>query len=506
MKKRILLLLALALLALAIVGCGSKENGTKKVKENLVVAQPGDAKSLDPHGTNDQPSSRVMKQIYDTLVLATEELEMKPALAESWERLDDTTWQFNLKKDVKFHNGEDFKAVDVKFSIERMMNSARVAHIVDSIDKVEIKDDYTVLIKTKKPFAPLLAHLSHTAASIVNKKAVTEAGTDYGQNPVGTGPFKFVKWLAGDKINLERYDSYFRGAAKYKTIEFRNIVEGTNRAIGLETGDVDIAYDLEAADKENIKADEKINLVEEPALALDYIGFNTKKAPLDNVLVRRAIAHAVNTDDIIAAALNGAGIKANSVIGPRVFGHNEKLNPPKFDINKAKELLKEAGYDNGLELKIWTNEKTERVQIAEIIQGQLKEIGIKVSIEILEWGSYLDRTANGEHDIYVLGWTAVTGDADYGLYACYHSKQYGKGGNRSFYSNAEVDKYLDLGKTTIDPTERKEIYGKAQKIIMDEFPVLPLFFKLDNAGVNSSVVGFKLHPAGHHNLYNVSFQ
>ncbi|SHH84177.1 peptide/nickel transport system substrate-binding protein [Caloranaerobacter azorensis DSM 13643] len=505
-KKLFLVVTSILVLALALAGCGQKPaEEAKGQKDTIVVAQSADAKSLDPHATNDSTSSNVMTQIYDTLVYATEDMEIQPGLAESWNQVDDTTWEFNIRKGVKFHNGEELKASDVKFTLDRMMKSSKVSHIVEAIDSVEVVDDYKVVIKTKEPFSPLLAHLAHSAAGILNEKAVKEAGDNYGQNPVGTGPFKFVSWEAGDKITLERFDDYFRGPAKLKKVIFRVVPEGTNRTIGLETGEIDIAYGIEPIDKDRVANHENLQLIEAPSLGMYYIGFNCEKAPFDNKLVRQAVSYAINPDDIIEAVLSGSGFKANSPIAPGVFGYNDKLNRYEYNPEKAKELLKEAGYENGFKTELWISGSLAN-QIAQIVQAQLKEIGIDVSIESLEWGTYIDRTAKGEQEMFFLGWTTVTGDADYGLYPLFHSSAKGSAGNRSFYGNPEVDKLLEQGKVATDIEKREEIYKKAQELIMEDAPIFPLFYKLQNAGTQKFIKGFKLHPAGHHKLYNIYFE
>lgn len=518
-KKFLMILSAVMIFALALTACGTQpaEEGPQTgepnepvkeqeaAKDTIVLAQGADAKSLDPHAENDQPSSRVNKQIYSTLVESTVDMDLVPGLAESWNQVDETTWEFNIRKGVKFHNGEELKASDVKFSINRMLESPRVAHIVGAIESVEASEDYKIILKTKEPFGPLLAHLAHTAASIVNEKAVTESGENYGQEPVGTGPFKFASWEAGDKITLERFDDYYKGAAKLKTVVFRNITEGTNRTIGLETGELDVAYDIEPIDKDRVSNHENLQLIEGPALSMAYIGMNAQKEPFNNEKVRKAINHAIDRDSIIAAVLNGAGQKANSPIGPRVFAHNDAISGYDYDVEKAKELIKEAGYEGGFSTTIWTNDNPVRLQIAQIAQAQLKEIGIDVSIEPLEWGSYLERTAAGEHDMFILGWVTVTADPDYGLYALYHSDQHGGAGNRTFYTNPEVDKFLNEGRTAIDPETRAAAYKKAQELIMNDAPDAVLYYGTDNVGAQKSVKGFELHPAGHHSVYEVSF-
>lgn len=506
-NKRIAMLLAvMMILAVVVSGCTKGTDEAKATKDTLIVAQGADAKSLDPHATNDQPSSRVSKQIYDRLVEANVEMELVPGLAERWEQPDDTTYVFTLRKGVKFHNGEELKASDVKFSLDRMLANPKVAHIIEAVESVEVQDEYTVVVKTIEPFGPLLSHLSHTAASILNEKAVTEAGDDYGQNPVGTGAYKFKSWSAGEKIQLERNEDYYGQKANIKNVVFRNITEGTNRALGLESGEIDIAYDIEPTHKGRVEGSNKLELIEGASLSYAYIGINTEKEPFNNKLVRQAINHAINVDEIIAAVLKGAGEKANAPIGPKVYGHNPDTKPYTFDIEKSKALLAEAGYAEGFKTTIWTNDNPVRMKIAQIVQAHLKEVGIDVTIEPLEWGSYLERTGAGEHDMFILGWTTVTADADYGLFALYHSTQKGSPGNRDFFENAEVDRLLEEGRTETDPAKRLEAYKKAQEIIVSEAPDVMLYYGLQNAGVQSYVQGFELHPAGHHGVSSVSFK
>lgn len=507
-RLRVLLLSLVAIMLLAACGGGSKEEkaADAPVRDTLIVAQGADAKSLDPHATNDQPSSRVSAQIYDRLVEADVNMNIVPGLAESWEQPDALTTVFKLRDGVKFHNGEELKASDVKFTIDRMIASPTVNHIISSVDSVEVVDDNTVKIITKEPFGALLHHLSHTAASILNEKAVTEGGDNYGQNPVGTGPYKFVKWDAGDKVTLVANEDYYRGAPEMKNVVFRNITEGTNRTIGLETKEVDIAYDIEPIDKGAVEGNEHLILIEEPSLSMAYIGFNMKKEPYNNAKVREAISHAIKVDDIIDAVLMGAGDRANSPIGPKVFGYNPDAKEPTYDVEKAKALLAEAGYPNGFKTTIWTNDNPVRVQICQIVQAQLKEIGIDMSIDIVEWGAYLDGTARGDHDMFILGWVAVTGDADYGLHAIFHSSTHGGAGNRSFYSSPRVDELLDKAKSSTDPEERKALYAEAQEIIQTDLPIRTLYYQYQNAGLQDDIEGFQLHPAGHHKIYGVKIK
>src|SRR5699024_1528177 len=335
---------------------------------------------------------------------------------------------------------------------------------------------------------------AHPASSILNEKAVTEAGDDYGQKPVGTGPYMLENWESGDSVTLVKFDDYFRKPAKTGKVIFQNIEEGNNRTIGLESGELDIAYDIEPIDLQKVRDHENLELIEEPSLSTSYIGFNTEKEPFDDPLVRKALNYAVDVDEIIDVVIEGAGHKAVSPINDDVFGFNSDLEGYEYDPEKAKELLKEAGYPDGFETTLWTNDNPVRGRITEIVQAQLKEVGIKVEIDTLDWAAYLDRTAQGEHEMFILGWVAVTGDADYGLYPLFHSSQHGGAGNRTFYTNKKVDKLLEKGKKSVDEDERLKAYHEAQEIIVDEAPQLFLYFQTQNAGLQNNVKGFKLHP------------
>ncbi|QUH18775.1 glutathione ABC transporter substrate-binding protein [Alkaliphilus sp. B6464] len=473
--------------------------------DTLRVAQGGDARILDPHGSNDNISSRVIKQINETLVVQDENMELQPGLAESWEKIDDLTFEFKLKQGVKFHNGEELKASDVKFTLLRAIESPNVGHIVGVINKdgIEILDDYTIRISTIEPFAPLLAHLAHTGSSILNEKAVTEAGDDYGLNPVGTGPFRFKSWVSGDEITLTKFEEYYGEKAKVEEVKFKNIVEATNRRINLETGEIDIAYDILASDIKSVEENKELTLYRDANLSTSYIGFNVQNKPFDDVRVRQAINYAVDVDLIIEAVMEGVGQQSNGPLGPNVWGSNQELQPYEYNVEKAKELMKEAGLENGFKTSIWTNDNKIRMDIAEIVQSQLKAVNIDVEIKVVEWGQYLDGTGNGEHDMFILGWTTVIEDPDYGLYALFHSSQFGDVGNRTFYSNAKVDELLDKGRVETDPETRKAYYLEVQKIIRDDSPWIFLNIGQNLTGTRSKVKGFSQHPTGHHQLSEV---
>lgn len=509
MKKKLHLLIMAVLSVLLFVSCGGEKetkSGKGEVRDTLIVANGADAKSLDPHATNDAPSSKVTVQIYDRLVDQDDNMNVVPALAESWEQPDGVTTIFHLRKGVKFHNGEPLTAKDVKFSLDRMKSSPQVSHIIGILDRVEIVDDYTVKVITKQPFGALLSHLSHPTAAILNEKAVKEYGDSYGQHPVGTGPYKFISWASGDRIILEANPDYFMGETPIKNVIIRAISEATNRTIGLETGEIDIAYDLEGMDKDRVREDKNLVFLEEPSLGIDYIGFNTAKAPFNDVRVRQAIAMTIKVDDIIETVYKGSATRANSLIGPKVFGHTDDAKAWEVNIEKAKQLLAEAGYPNGFKSKIWINENPDRRDIAIIVQDQLRAIGVDIEVETLEWGAYLEGTSRGDHEMYILGWVSVTGDADYGLFPLLHSSCFGGAGNRAFYNNPKVDDLLLRARNSNDQEERKALYREVQIIAQEEVPYYITAFKEQNVGLQKYVENFKQRPAGHHRLYGVKFK
>ena len=491
-------------MAAVLVGCSASQESAQ-VQDTIVIAQGQDPNSLDTHATNDQPSSRVSGNIYSRLVEFDKDMNIVPGLAESWDLESATSTVFHLRKGVKFHNGEELKASDIKFSLERMIASPAVGHMVNAIEEIEIIDDYTVRVITSEPFGPLLHHLTHTASSIMNEKAISEAGEDYGQNPIGTGPYKFVEWQIGDRVILEAFDDYYGGKQEIPNAVFRNIAEGTNRTIALETGEVHIAYDIEPIDMSTVVNHDNLRLQEVESLGTEFFGFNTQKAPFDNILVRQAIAYVANADDIIEAVLLGGGRRANSPIAPKVFGHNPDAKLYSQDIEKARALMAEAGMEDGFSSTIWTNDTPLRIQKAQILQAQLRAINIDASIEVLEWGAFLDGTSRGDHEMFMLGWTTSTGDADFGLVPQFSSSSAGSAGNRTFYRNSEVDELLMQARASIDPDERLALYARVQEIIQHEVPFFALYSKYINVGLNKNVDNFNMAPTGHHRITDVRF-
>lgn len=526
MKRQFKMLIVLTLiLSIFLVGCGggasteapadTNQQGEKSSepaakKDTLIVATTYDAKSLDPHATNDVASSNVMEQIYDTLVKLNDKNEVIGSLAEKFEVIDELTYKFYLKKGVKFHNGEELKASDVEFTFKRAISpmGGSIAHIVGDIDPngFEIIDDYTIIVKTKTPNSSFLPSLTHKGGGVIlNQKAVEAAGDNYSMQPVGTGPFKFESWAKGDKIVLAKFDDYYGDAPSFNKMVIRAIPEATNRTIELESGGVDIAYDVATNDIKRVEENKDLKLIRKMGNSTTYFAFNTEKKPFDDVKVRQAIGLALDTETIVQAVFRGVGAPAQGPVPPNIKYFNKELGKPDFDIAKAKALLAEAGYPEGFKAKIWTNEKKARVDMCTIIQNQLQQIGIEVEIQVLEWGAYLEGIKNGEHQMFMVGWSTQTPDPDMSLFGPFHSSQKGKN-NFSYYGNPKVDELLESGRLMKDSPERQKVYEELQSIIRTEAPWIVMNNGEIVVGVRSNVKNFEPSPFGYHALYTIDFE
>ncbi len=512
MKKgkasKLALALIIVLMTTMLAGCGSDKGKNAKEKDELVVATAYDAKSLDPHAVNEVAASNVMLQIYNTLVTIDDEGNVTPSLAESYEHPDDLTYEFKLKKGVKFHNGDEMKASDVKFSLERAANSPAIAHIFGDIntDSFETPDDYTISFKLNNPNTGFLAGLAHIGGSVLSEKAVTELGDRYGMEPVGTGPFKFLNWAKGDRIELERFDDYFDEPAKFKKMVLRVIPEPTNRAIELESGGVDVAYEIATNDISRIEDNENLQITRKIDNSVQYLGFNNQKEPFNDVKVRQAISYALDTNAIVNTVWRGVGQVAKGPMAPNVKYFDDTIEVHEYNVEKAKELLKEAGYADGFKVTLSTNEKQERVDMATIIKSQLKEVGIDVTIEILEWGAYLEKLGNGEQEMFIIGWTSQTPDPDMALYGPLSKETLGAGANFSFFEDDEVNDLLLEGRRIGDSPKREEVYKKIQNRVVELSPWVFLFNGEAVVGSAKYVKGLEVTPFGYHPLYKIYFE
>jgi peptide/nickel transport system substrate-binding protein len=395
-----------------------------------------------------------------------------------------------------------FSANDVKFTLDRASQSPHISHIAGEIQSTEVINDYEVLITLNQPFVPIINNLAHTAMSIVNERAVVEGGDAYAQNPVGTGPMRFVNWVVGDQINLTRNDDYWGAAPRIRNITVRYIADMMTQMLELETGGVDMILTIPPQDIPRIAGNPDLQISRRPGLQLNYFGFNLQRPPFNDVRVRQAIAHAVDMPALVSNVWPGIGQPGRAPISSVVWASAAGVLPQhEFNPERSRQLLAEAGYPDGFTATIVMNQNPERIAAAEIMQSMLAQVGITMDINIMEWAAYLDMVDIGDHDIFILGWVTVTGDPDYGLFPTYHSDSWGEGGNRSRYSNPEADRLIELGRTETDSARRLEYYAEAQRIIAYEVPTMWLNQGAVRFATLSKWSGFEMHPAGHHTFH-----
>ncbi|MHA6251178.1 glutathione ABC transporter substrate-binding protein [Oceanobacillus sp. CAU 1775] len=490
----------------------STDDAASEGTGDLVIAIGSDIVSLSTHGSNDVPSSNVGENIYETLTKFDENGEIQPGLA-TWEEVDETTWDFFIEEGVTFHDGAALNAEAVKANFDRIVDeeiASPRAFLFEAVESTEVVDEYTLRINLAYPYAPLLSNLTHSGAAIMSPDVIAE---DYAQladggdvdayinqNPAGTGPFKYENWTPGESVVLVRNDDYWGEPAKLDSVTFKVVSEQSARIAELETNVSHIVDAIGPNNVSRVNGMDNANALEEPSVSLAYVGFNVQKEPFDDVRVRQAISMAIDKEQIIEGVYNGIGIPAVGPLAPPVFGYDENVSGLEYDLEAAQELLAEAGYADGFETTIWTNDNEQRVDTAVTIQAQLAQIGIDVQIEELEWGAYLDRTANGEHDMFILGWSVVTSDADYGMYPLFHSSAVGSTGNRSFLEDPELDAVLDEARKETDPAARQALYTEAQEMLVDLAPMLYLNHQEYLLGVNESVKDFWIDAQGIYKL------
>ena len=503
MKKIFKLLLLVTL----FISCGKEKESTKQVatpkKNKLIYTQSSESVTLHPHEATDVYSRRIISNIFDRLIETDENLKIVPGLAESWEQVSPTELKFNLRKGVKFQNGDELTSEDVKYTLENAKKSSKVGTLYSAIDTVETPDKYTAIVKTSAPSGSLIHHLTHITASILNKNYY-ENTKDVNHAPMGTGAYSLVEWKPGSYMTLKRNDDYFRGKPAIEIVEVRGIPEENSRVIAIETGEHHITGDIDSIGRKILGDRKDIRVEEISSLGVGYLGINTNKGALQDKNVRKAIAMGINRDIIIESVLNGAVEKANSILGPGVVGYSKETTPFEYNPEEAKKLLEDSGYKD-LNLTLVTSNNELRKQMSEIIQAQLKEIGINIKIEILEWAAFLSATGTGKSDLFMLGWSNSSGDADYGISSVLHSNMKGSSGNRSFFDNPTFDALLNKGKVELDSTKRSELYAQAQNIMNEEVPILPIYFMPASAGIREEVKGFIQSPINNPTFYKLSF-
>jgi len=505
--KKILALAMVFCLVFTMSGCGGGgDSESGEMKDTITWVQGADVTSLDPHVGKETPAVTVTCQMFDTLLTMDENNEPAPCLAESYKQIDDKTWEFKLRDDVKFHDGEPMTAEDVVFSINRARKSNYVSYVVDAISEVKADGDYAVTIKTKEPYSPLLSNLTVPFTAIVPKHVVEKDEDAFQKHPIGTGAYKFVEWKQGEYTKMEANEDYFLGAPKTKNLEMRVVPEASQRVIAIETGEADLAYSVSANDSSRVEKDDNLQLFKGASQSVAYLTINSQNEKFADKKVRQAIRYAIDQQAIVDTLLYGAGEVANSIIPPNTFGFSDKVVAYEYNPEKAKKLMKESKYPNGFDCTLSVTDDSVKNEICQVIQSQLKEIGINCSIQTKEFGSWIDELGTGSHEISFSAWVCVTGDADYTYYSLLHSTQVGYPGNDAFLKNKDVDKLVEEGRSSADPEKRQEAYDQLEVLIGDICPYAPLYYDSQNVGATNKVKGFTVDPNGYHRLRDVEVE
>jgi len=467
----------------------------------VVIAQGVDPTTLDTMNQQETPASVVAAHIFDTLVERDQNLKTVPALAAELPKLvAPTVWEVKLRKGVKFHNGEEFTAESVKFSLERVKSGLRASSNFRPIDHVEIVDAYTVKVHTSTPWPTFTSIMTFRQASMYPPKAY--AGKDsafISKNPIGTGPYKFVRWNKDEEIVLEANEQYWRGAPRIKTVVFRPIPDDAVRVAALQNGEIDVAVNIPPHLANIIASHPKIFLSTAPSIRTLQLMFVTHEFDAQHKLVgpykgvtadrrvRQAIAYSLDVDEIIKGVLDGKAMRTATLLTPLHFGYDPSLKPIKQDLGKVKQLLTEAGYPGGLEITLnspqgrYVRDK----EVAEAVAGQLTKAGIKTQLKTYEFVNYLNNLVyvHKPGPVWLIGWGTPTVDAE-----TVYGPLFRTGSNLGNYSNPDFDGMVDQAQTMMDEKQRQAIYFRINKLWIEDMPAVPLYQQLDLYGANKRLV------------------
>jgi peptide/nickel transport system substrate-binding protein len=466
----------------------------------VVIAQGVDPTTLDMMHQQEQPASNVGAQIFESLLERDQALKLVPALAVEMPKLvGPTTWEFKLRKGVKFHNGEDFNAESVKFSIERLINPAnklRGSSSFAPIDRVEIVDTYTVKIHTKKPWPVFLSHIALRQAAMYPPKEY--AGKDpaaISKNPIGTGPYRFVRWAKDEEIVMEAFPGYWGGAAKIKTVVFKPIPDDAVRVAALQNGEIDVAVNIPPHLAGIIEKHPKIFLSTAPSIRTIQLMIYTHQmdanhkpigpynGPTADRRVRQALAYAIDADAIITGVMDGKAVRVATMLTSLHFGYDPALKPIKQDLAKTKKLLTDAGFPNGIDIVLngpqgrYVRDK----EVAEAVAGQLDRAGIRTTLRTHEFVSYLNNMVyvHKAGPVWLIGWGHSTMDAEAIYVPLFKSPNIFVN-----WHNEDFNGMVEEAQSQMDEKKRLAQYHRINKLWIEEVPAIPLYQQIDLYGAN----------------------
>jgi len=480
--------------------------------EELRIGLSSEPTAMDPHFHNLGPNNAMSRHVYDMLILQNERQGLTPGLAEKWGPVDDLTWEFKLRKGVKFHDGSAFSADDVVCSFERAPNvpNSPSSFATYTKGKTVVKiDDYTVHIKTEAPY-PLMANDVSTVpvvSAAKGCKATTEQFND-GTAAIGTGPFKFVSYSPGDSIVVERNDDYWGDKPTWSKVTFKPIKANPARVAALLAGDVDIIAGVPTTDIATLKKNDKVSLSQGPSNRVIYLHLDHDRSkspfvkangggdienPLKKLAVRQAISKAINRDAIVDRVMEGVAVKAGQLLPDGFFGVSDKLQPVDYDAKGAKKLLADAGVGDGFEITIHgpNDRYINDSKIAEAIGQMLTRVGIKTQVETMPRSVYFKRASRGgpdktpEFSFILVGWGAGSGEASSPLKSLIatHTPDKGWGSsNRGRYSNPEIDGIITKALSAVKDDERAALLAKATEMAINDVAIIPLHYQVNTWG------------------------
>lgn len=485
----------------AVCACIALAVSTTVTAADLSIALGADVTSMDPHYHNLTPNNNIAEHIFETLVTKDPRSRLKPALAESWRAVDDLTWEFKLRKGVKFHDGSDFSAADVVFSLDRVPNvpnspSSFAAYSKQIVEKIVV-DPYTIRFRTATPY-PLMPNDMSTIFIVSSRaaKGVTTDDFNTGKATIGTGPFKFVRYAKGDRIELTRNDSYWGTKPAWDKVTFRVITSDPTRVAALLAGDVRAIENVPTSDIARIAKNSDLALYRTVSHRLMYLHLDSnrdrtpfaigkdgkplEKNPLKDVRVRRAISKAINRQALVERVMEGAAVVTGQLMPEGMFGYTPALKPEPYDIDGARKLLAEAGYPDGFALTLhapndrYVNDE----QIAQAIAQLLSRAGIATRVEAMPSSVYFTRASKLEFSLMLVGWAADTAEASSPLKALLASFSTERGmgtANRGRYSNPKMDAALEQALATVDDAKREKILQQATEIAVNDLGIIPLY-------------------------------
>jgi len=515
MNKRLSTLTAAIAGLIGLAGLAAPARAAKDV----VVAVQSNFTSTDPYDANDTLSQAVAKSFYQGLYGFDKDLKMVPVLAESHTvSKDGLVYTFKLKSGIKFHDGTPFNAEAVKVNFDRVTNpenKLKRYNLYKNIAKTEAVDATTVRVTLKEPFSPFINTLAHPSGVMISPTALAKYGSKgIAQNPVGTGPFKFVEWKATDYLKVAKWEGYWKkGYPKVDSITWRPVVDNNTRAAMMQTNEAHFAFPMPPETVDSLSKKPSLEVTSAPSIIHRYLSMNTQQKPFDNPKVREAINYAINKDALVKVAFSGYAVPAEGVV-PHGVEYAAKLGPWPYNPAKARELLKEAGYPNGFESTLWSAYNyTTAQKVIQFVQQQLAQVGVKVQVQALEAGQRVERVESAQDPatapvrMYYVGWSSSTGEADWALRPLLASESMPpKMFNTAYYKNPEVDADIAKALVTTSGAEKARLYTDAQQRIWKDAPWAFLVTERLLSVRARNLAGFYVIPDGSFNFDEVELK